>query len=191
MTGAERPPILDESSLTAEQTRVYDQIRSGPRGEVRGPLRIWLISPDLAERAQALGAYCRYGTELPPLLSELAILVTGAYWRAGFEWAAHAPIAAKAGLAPEVIEALRTGREPVFADEKQAIVHAFARELHRNRQVSDDAYERAVRALGLKAVVELVGVLGYYTLISMTINAFHVPLPDGAPEPFPGPFANA
>jgi 4-carboxymuconolactone decarboxylase len=180
----ERPPILDENNLSAEQRPIYDAIMSGPRGIVEGPLRVWLQSPGLADKAQALGAFCRYGTQLPPVLSELAILVTGAHWRAGFEWAVHAPIAAKAGLAPEVIEAIRTGAEPRFSDDKQAAVHAFARELHAKRTVSEETYRRAVEALGLQAVVDLVGILGYYTLISMTINAFQVPLPDGAPEPF-------
>lgn len=179
-----RPPVLDEAALTPEQKRVHDEILSGPRGIVEGPLRVWLMSPKLADRAQALGAFCRYDTKLPPRLSELAILVTGAFWKAGFEWAVHCPIALKAGVDPAVAEAIRTRKEPVFAAEEDAAVYAFARELHANRKVSDATYDRAIAALGLETVVELVGVLGYYTLISMTINAFHVPLPEGAPDPF-------
>ena len=181
---AGRPPVLHEDRLSPEQQRIHDAILSGPRGVVEGPLRVWLQSPGLADKAQALGAFCRYGTSLPPVLSELAILVTGAHWRAGFEWAVHAPIAARAGLPPEIIEAIRSGREPKFSDAKQASVYAFSRELHRDRTVSDTAYADAVGHLGLQSVVELVGVLGYYTLISMTINAFSVPLPEGASEPF-------
>jgi len=84
-----------------------------------------------------------------------------------------------------VVEAIRTGRTPDFsAREDEAAVHAFASELTARRRVSEATYRRAVGALGLKAVVELVGILGYYTLISMTINAFEVPLPPGAPDPF-------
>lgn len=175
---------INEATLTPEQARIHHAIKSGPRGVVEGPLRVWLNSPGLADAAQALGAFCRYGTSLPPRLSELAILVTGAFWKSGFEWAVHAPIGLKAGLSAEVVEAIRAGRTPVFANEDEAIVHAFSSELHANHTVSVKTYAHAVAAFGEVAVVELVGILGYYTLISMTINAFEVPLPEGAPDPF-------
>jgi 4-carboxymuconolactone decarboxylase len=175
---------LDEATLSPEQARIHDAIKSGPRGVVEGPLRVWLNSPGLADTAQALGAFCRYGTSLPPRLSELAILVTGAFWKSGFEWAVHAPIGMKAGLTAGVLEAIRVGRNPVFDNEDEAIVHAFCTELHVSHKVGPETYARAVAAFGEVAVVELVGILGYYTLISMTINAFEVPLPEGAPDPF-------
>jgi 4-carboxymuconolactone decarboxylase len=175
---------LDLEKLTPEQRRVHDAIVSGPRGAVQGPLRVWLQSATLADRAQALGAFCRFGTSLPPRLSELAILVTGAYWRARFEWYAHAPLALKAGLDADAIEAIRTGRTPHWTREDEAAVYAFAHELTSTRRVSDPIYARAQQILGLTALVELVGILGYYTLISMTINAFEVPLPAGARDPF-------
>jgi 4-carboxymuconolactone decarboxylase len=180
----DRPPILDESRLTPEQQAVFDRIRSGPRGVVVGPLRVWLASPELADHAQALGAFCRYRTRLPPRLSELAILVIGAHWQSGFEWVAHAPIALKVGLAADAIEAIRRGREPNLVRADERAVYAFARELLLTKRVSSDSYSAAVRELGLEAAVELVGVLGYYTLIAMTINAFEVPVPEGAHEPF-------
>lgn len=181
-----RTPILDEDALTPEQKPIYDAIKSGPRGVVQGPLRVWLQSPKLADRAQALGAFCRYDTALEPRLSELAIIVTGAYWRAGFEWAVHAPIAVKAGIAEDIAEAIRVGRTPEFEAEDEAVVYAFSHELHTRRAVSDETSARAEALLGTRGVVDLVGILGYYTLISMTINAFHVPLPEGATDPFPG-----
>jgi len=179
-----RMPDLDPEKLSPEQRKVHDAILSGPRGHVVGPLRVWLQSAELADRAQALGAFCRFGTGLPPRLSELAILVTGAHWRAGFEWHAHAPIALNAGLDAAAIEAIRVGKTPSLAKSEEAAVYAFAKELLDTRQVSDATYRAAVAALGQKAVVELVGILGYYGLISMTINAFEVPLPDGAAPPF-------
>lgn len=179
-----RLPDLDETRLSPDQRCIYDAIVNGPRGVVEGPLRVWLTSPGLADTAQALGAFCRYGTSLPPRLSELAILVTGAFWRSGFEWAVHAPIALKSGLSPEVVEAIRTDGTPTFAREDEAAIYAFARELHRDRKVSDATFTHALALFGETGVVDLVGILGYYTLISMTINAFHVPLPDGAADPF-------
>ena len=130
-----RLPDLDIAALSAGQQRVYEAIRSGPRGVVQGPLRVWLQSADLADKAQALGAFCRYGTSLPARLSELAILVMAAHWQAGFEWAAHAPIALKAGLEPAAVEAIRNGSTPVFADAEARVIHAFASELLRNRRV--------------------------------------------------------
>jgi 4-carboxymuconolactone decarboxylase len=175
---------LDETKLNTAQQRIFDAIRSGPRGVVEGPLRVWLTSPGLADTAQALGAFCRYGTALPPRLSELAILVTGAFWTSGFEWAVHAPIARKAGLSEDVVEAIRVGQTPNFIHEDEAIIHGFASELHRDHKVQADTYARATATFGEQAVVDLVGILGYYTLISMTINAFEVPLPAGAPDPF-------
>lgn len=179
-----RLPDLDEDHLTPEQRTVHDRIAAGPRGRVEGPLRVWLRSPALAERAQELGAFCRYRSSLPPHLSELAILVTGVHWRAGFEFAVHAPLALAAGLSPSQVEALRRQDRPEGMTAEQAAVHDLAVELHRDRAVSSATYARAEAALGAVGLVDLVGILGYYTLISMTINVFEVPLPAGAADPF-------
>ena len=179
-----RIPDIDPATLTPEQKRIHDEIVSGPRGKVEGPLRVWLTSPGLADRAQALGAFCRYGTSLDQRLSELAILVTGAYWRAGFEWHVHAPIAIKAGLDAAAVEAIRVDKVPKLERDDEKAVYAFARELLTTRRVSDETYAMAESTLGRLAAVDLVGVLGYYGLISMTINAFEVPVPSGAKEPF-------
>lgn len=180
-----RPPILDEEALTPEQRRVHDAILSGPRGVVEGPLRVWLMNPGLADRAQALGAYCRYGTALSPDLSELAIIMVGAEWRSGFEWAIHAPIAEKAGVPAAVVEAIRTGERPTGLSPAAQAVHDVTAELLQTKFVSDQTFARAGAVLGQTALIDLVGILGYYTLICMTINAFAVPLPPGAADPFP------
>ena len=179
-----RIPDWKPEDLTPAQRRVHDAIVAGPRGHVVGPLRVWLLSPELAERAQELGAFCRYRTSLPPRLSELAILVTGAFWKAGFEWNAHAPIAVKAGVPADAVEAIRVGKEPAFANADERAVYEFSRELWTERRVSDATYKRASVLLGTEPVVELVGILGYYGLISMTINVFEVPLPKDAAQPF-------
>jgi 4-carboxymuconolactone decarboxylase len=177
-------PILDETALTGDQRVIFDAIKSGPRGLVEGPLRVWLQSPGLAKHAQALGAYCRYGTRLAPRHSELAILVVGAHWRSGFEWHVHAPIALRSGVDPEAVEAIRLGSVPSFEDDTDRAVYSFAHELLTTRRLSNDTYAFALARIGLEATVDLVGILGYYTLISMTINVFEVPVPAGAAEPF-------
>jgi 4-carboxymuconolactone decarboxylase len=179
-----RVPRLDLEKLAPEQRKVYDAIVAGPRGRVVGPLLVWLQSPGLADRAEALGAFCRFGTSLPPRLSELVILVTGAHWQAAFEWHEHAPIGLNVGLDVGTIEAIRVGKPPNLAKNDEAAVYAFAKELLDTRKVCAATYERAIAEIGLTAVVELVGILGYYSLVSMTINAFEVPPPDGAPQPF-------
>jgi 4-carboxymuconolactone decarboxylase len=179
-----RPPVLDETRLTAEQQIVFDDIRSGPRGLVEGPLRVWLQSPAFAERAQKLGAFCRYGTRIPARLSELAIVIVGAHWRSGFEWSVHAPIAVKAGIDVEVLEAIRAGARPSLIRADERAVYRFSQELLEIKRISEDAYMEVVKLVGTEGAVELVGILGYYTLICMTINAFEVPVADGKPEPF-------
>jgi 4-carboxymuconolactone decarboxylase len=179
-----RLPDIVPDKLTPEQRVVYDRIVAGPRGRVEGPLRVWLSSPDFAARAQNLGEFCRFGSSLPPRLSELAILVTGAYWKAGFEWYAHAPLAIGAGIDASAVEMIRTGGTPSFTKPDEAIVYTFSTELVTNRRVSPATYATAIAQLGEKTVVELVGLLGYYALISMTIVAFEVPLPPGEREPF-------
>ena len=179
-----RTPEIVYAELDADQRRVYDAIVAGPRGQVQGPLKVWLQSAQLADRAQALGAFCRFGTSLPPRLSERAIITMGAHWRAGFEWFAHAPLAIKAGVDPAAVEAIRTSKPPKFAQADEAAVYAYAHELLTTREVSDATYKEALARLGKKGVVELTGILGYYGLISMTIKAFEVPLPAGTADPF-------
>jgi 4-carboxymuconolactone decarboxylase len=177
-----RIPDIVESSLTPEQRKVYDAIVSGPRGRVGGPLRVWLHSPKLADRAQSLGAFCRYDTSLPQRLAELAIITTGAHWRAGYEWNAHAPRAVETGIAKDAVEAIRTGRRPSFERSDEAAVYAFANELLTSRTVSEPTFKAAHQELGTEGIVDLVGILGYYTLISMTICAFKVA--PGGTDPF-------
>ncbi len=175
----------DYEQLAPEQRRVFDKIVSGPRGQVRGPLAVWLNRPEFADRAQELGRYVRFNTILPPRLSELAILLTARIWSAEFEWWAHRPIAERAGISPTIIESIRTGHRPVYTADDEAVIHDIAASLHLARQIDDKIYNRAKKLLGHEAVVDLVGILGYYTLISMTINAFKIDLPEGLQSNLP------
>ncbi len=181
MSGRYAPPLAGE--LTQEQQRVADAITGGLRGEIPGPLAMWLLRPELADRAQRLGEYARYRTCLPPALSEIVILAVARYWGSEFEWHAHKQIAIDAGVPPTMIESIRTHQVPDWETPEQATVHEFSKSLLESQRVSDDLFERAIAALGQDGVVDLVGILGYYSLISMTINVFDVPLPAGeAPE---------
>lgn len=175
--------FLTDDEMTDEQRRMRDEIASGPRGGLRGPFNAWMHRPQLLDRAQKLGAYCRFDSSLEPRLSELAILVTARHWGAQFEWYAHAPIAEKAGVDAAVVEAIRTRGEPSFDKEDEAIVYRFANELYASGTVSQDTYDEAERILGTGKVVDLVGVCGYYCLVSMTLNVFDMPLPEGETPP--------
>jgi 4-carboxymuconolactone decarboxylase len=176
-----RVPDLDPAALTDAQRRVYDMIASGPRGVVRGPLAVWLNRPGLAEPAQALGQYCRYDSSLSTRLSELAILVLARHWNSEFEWWAHKAHALKAGLPIDIIDAIRDRQPPPFTSDTEAVVVEFVSVLHAQRGVPDNLYARAVALLGQDGVIDLVGIAGYYTLISMTINVFDVRPPEGEP----------
>ena len=171
------PPRKDE--MTAEQQTVHDMIATGPRGGVRGPLAIWLHRPQLADRAQSLGRYCRYDSSLSPRLSELAILTTARIWEADYEWQTHLPHALAAGLSQDVIDALSRDETPVFNAEDEEMVYMFTRELNLTRSVSDVLFDRTLACLGRDTTIDLVGVLGYYSLISMTIKAFELPAVTG------------
>jgi 4-carboxymuconolactone decarboxylase len=182
-----RLPDLDPAAMSGEQKRIYDQIAGGPRKGVRGPLAVWLHRPELASTAQALGRYCRYETSLPPRLSELAILILGRTWSAEYEWWAHKPIALQAGLPEAVVDAIRDRLPPPFEREDEALVYQFMTALHAERAIPDALYEKATALLGADGVIDLVGIAGYYTLISMTIKVFNLMPPAGSPCEMGGP----
>jgi 4-carboxymuconolactone decarboxylase len=173
---------IPQEQMTDAQRDVCAQLVAGKRGRVPPPFQALLPSPTLCGRAQALGEFLRYDTSLAPRLSELAILVTARFWTAQYEWHVHAAMAEKGGLAPAVIAAIAERRDPrpLMKDDERA-VYAFAHTLHGNHKVDDATYSEAVRQLGARGTVELVGLLGYYTLISMTLNVFEVPVPGGTP----------
>ena len=171
---------IPPETMTEEQRAVCAQMVAGIRGRVPPPFQALLPSPTLCGHAQALGEFLRYKTSLPPRLSELAILVTGRFWAAQYEWHVHAQMAEKGGLDRKIIAAIAERRDPtgLMKDDERA-VYAFAQMLHEKHKVDDPTYGNAVKELGERGTVELVGLLGYYTLISMTLNVFQVPVPGG------------
>jgi len=171
---------LDPSALTDAQRAVADEVRRGRRGTVPANVEAWLPHPELARRAAALGELVRYGTSLPPRWSELAILVVARHWHCDYEWAVHAVEAAAAGLESSVIDALARGDAAPALPAADVVVHRFARDLVSHGRVSDAVYDEALARLGERAVVDLIAVVGYYTLVAFTLNARQVPAPAGA-----------
>ena len=162
-------------SLTVEQKEIHDTIVSGPRGHVVGPLRIWLNNPGLARSAQTVGEYARYGTSLSKGLSELAIITTGRVWSSAFEWEHHAPLAIEGGIDPENVNIISMGQRPNFTKAEEEAVFDFAAEANILKNVSDNTYNNLVNILNETAAIDIVGICGYYSLISMTLNVFKVP----------------
>ena len=158
-----------------------------PRGggtTIRGPFAVFLHAPAFGELAQQLGGYCRFKTAVPPRLSEFAILCTAKFWRAQYEWFAHVPLAERAGVKTETIRDLHQGRAPKSAPKDERAIYDFVQELYKTRRVSDKTFKRVNAILGDTTTIELVGILGYYVLISMILNVFRMSPPEGEPLPF-------
>lgn len=174
---------LSIDEMSPEQREVAEAIISGPRGGMRGPFNAWLRSPGVARHAQELGAHVRFGTSLPRDLSELAILLTGKQWKAQFEFWAHARLAREAGLAEGIIEAIRTGTEPPFTRDEERVIYDVVTEYFQTNRLSEETYRRAIDRFGETGLVDLIGTVGYYGLVSMTLNIFEVAVPEGETEP--------
>lgn len=194
---------LDRDNLTDDQTAVLDAIESGPRGNPQGntqgnqsggkakagvgllgPYGVWVRAPAVGHAVQALGAAVRFESKLPEAVKEVAICTVGAFHHAKFEFAAHKRLALAAGVAPEPIDQLRRGEAPEF-DGAEALAHAVAHELLNDHVISPPTYQTAVAMFGEPGVIELVTVIGYYVLVSYTLNAFEVPILKTMEDPFP------
>lgn len=182
LRGGRFKPLTAEE-LTPQQRALVDHIMSGERASMDGPFNVLLRSPELGDAAQKLGARIRFHSSLPGKLNEFAILITGRYWNAQFEFFAHRKLAIAAGLAPAVVDALAAGKTPPAMDADERAVFHFSTELLNTHRVSDKSFNAVRGRFGERAAVDLIGVLGYYCLVSMILNVDQYPLPPGAPPP--------
>jgi 4-carboxymuconolactone decarboxylase len=183
MTPERFSPIAPEQ-MTAEQRRMVEGITSGPRGGgLRGPFKALLRSPELGDRVQRLGAYIRFDSAIPPALNEMAILLAGRKWNAQYEFYAHRAIGLKAGMRPAVADAIAAGKRPEPMDADETIVWEFCSELLETTEVSDAKFQAVADRFGEKGVLDLVGAVGYYSMVSMILNVDRVQLPPGEPAP--------
>ncbi len=171
---------LTYEALTPAQKTMADHLLAGERGGLNGPYNVLLRSPEMGDLAQQYGAYTRYHSTLPKELNELAILLIALSCDAQYVWYAHRPIAEQAGLSKSVTEAIAAGKRPTFLSSDEAIIYNFCTELLTHHHVSDAAFQAAVGRFGERGVVDLMGVLGYYNLVSMVLNVDGYPMPDGA-----------
>jgi len=183
-----RPPLnlrgnrfkpLTWETLSPGQLTMVESVMSGKRGSMQGPYNVLLRSPELGNLAQQFGAHTRYHSSLPLALNELAILLVARFWSSPFVWWAHKRIALDAGLDATLIDAIASGAPAPDQPADVAAVYGFCSELLQTRQVSDAAYAALVEQFGEAGVVDVMGTMSYYTLVSMSLNVDQYPLPDG------------
>ena len=182
---------LDINALTPEQQAVLDAMQSGPRGArhgrlgLVGPFGVWVRSPTVGNAVQTFGAAVRFESSLPENVKEVAICTVGAHFHAKFEFGAHGPMAIAAGVSEEAVDAIRRNRLPSLEDETEALAYDIATALLKDHRMRDELYSRAKEVFGEEALIELVTIIGYYCLVSLTLNAFEIALPSTMEDPFP------
>jgi 4-carboxymuconolactone decarboxylase len=174
-----RLKLLSPGKMSAEQKQTYDEAIAGKRGRPPAPMMAWLNSPEMARHATRLGEVLRFDTIFPAKLSEIAILVTARYWTSHYEWFAHKRLALAGGMDPQIADDIRDRRTPTFDDPKAKMIYDVAKSLHEGHGLARPLYDEAVNVLSERGVVEVIGLCGYYTLVSMTLNTFEFGLPDG------------
>jgi 4-carboxymuconolactone decarboxylase len=181
----DRLPPIPQRCWTEEQRAQADAIVKGPRGALVPPFVPLLRSPELMGHVQRMGEYLRYRSALPPRLSELAILVTARHWTQQVEWAIHAPIAIAQGVPAQAVDDIARGRTPGGLDDDGVLVARFCSELQSTKSVADGTWEAFVERFGEKAAMDLTGIVGYYTLLSMVMNVARTPAPPSTASRLP------
>ena len=179
----DRMPPIPADKYTEAQKRAAEEFAGGRGYEVRGPFVPLIRSPEVMLRAKAMGDHLRFKSALPPRISEMVILITAREWTQQYEWVAHHDIALKAGLRPEIAEAIADWRRPVGMAEDEEAAYDVSTEIQRSKRVSDATWNKAVAKFGEAGVIDLLGINGYYTFLAMTMNAARTALPPGVAEP--------
>ena len=171
-------PLTYEEMTPAQKTMV-EHLFAGPRAGANGPFNVLLRSPEMGDIAQQFGASMRFNPSMPRKLNEMAIIITARYWTSQYEWYAHHRAALDAGLSPAIADAIAAGRRPMGMQKDEEAVYTFCTELLHTKQVSDATFKTTKDAFGEKGVVDLIGVMSWYQMVSMLLNTDRYPLPDG------------
>jgi len=176
------PPIPKDQWTDSQATAAAEFERM--RGQAPfGPFALMLRSPEVMLRAAAMGDYMRYKTSLPRALNEMIILLTARHWSQQFEWYVHQPNALKAGVSEAVVTAIAKGRRPETLSADEAIVYEFTTELLRLQNVADETYAKARERFGESGVIDMIGVAGYYSFLSMMMNTARTAVPPDSDVP--------
>ena len=171
----DRLPTIPPAQYSPEQKQAAAEFEAARTVPVFGPFEPLMYSPAVMSQARAMGDYLRYKSAIGNTLSELAILLTAREWTQDFEWSVHYPIALKAGIRQDTADAIAEGRRPAALSADEEIVYDYAMELLKNKQVSNLTFERAKTRFGAKGVVDMTGIVGYYTFLAMQLNAAQYP----------------
>ena len=175
--------LHDLTALSPRQQEISDRITSR-RGGTRGPFLVWLRSPELCEKVEALGAYCRFESTLEPRLRELSLLIAARHWDAQYSWNAHIGKATDLGVSADGIAALAEHRQPEFTRKDEQVLYQFSTELLGGHFVTDETFAQALDEFGEQGLVDLIGCLGNFSMLAMLLNTFQVDLQD-VPPPYP------
>src|SRR5579863_9272447 len=172
-----KPLKYDE--MTAEQKIMIDHLLAGERGGANGPFNVLLRSPEVGDLGQQFGGAMRFRTGLPRDVSEVIIIMTGRYWMAQYEWNSHKNAALQNGVTPAIVDAIAAGQRPTGMPANMEVAYNLIDELLTTHQVTDATFKAAKDKYGEKGVVDMIGLSGWYGLVSMLLNVDRYPLPEG------------
>ncbi|MEI6201740.1 MAG: carboxymuconolactone decarboxylase family protein [Enhydrobacter sp.] len=176
-----RLPDIPPAQYDADQKKAAEEFQAARKAPLSGPFQTMMYSPEVMSRARAMGDYLRFHSAIGNTLSELVILITARAWSQGYEWSAHQPLALKAGISKDTVDAIAEGRRPASMSDDEAIAYDFTMELQYNKGVSDTTYAKAEKRWGKKGAVDIAGISGYYTFLALQLNMARQPVPANAP----------
>jgi 4-carboxymuconolactone decarboxylase len=174
-----RLPHLTYDEMEADQQALHDEILSGPRTRIAGPMHAWFLNPEYGSLVQKVGAFCRYGTSLPPRLSELAIIIVARHWNANVEWFAHSKIALENGVAQSTVDSIENNQRPGFEHADEALIYDLTKSILETKGLSDELFQKATDEMGNKTLLELTAIVGYYCNVAIQLNVFDIAEPEG------------
>ena len=170
---------LKYEDMSQDQKNLHDEILSGPRTQIAGPMHTWFLNPSYGSLIEKVGAFCRYETSIEPRLSELAIIIVARHWNANVEWFAHSEIAIKSGILQETVEAIELNKRPDFKKEDEALIFDITKSILDTKGLTDELFKRAEDTIGKTSLLDLTAIIGYYCNVAIQLNVFEIPSDDG------------
>ena len=170
---------LKYGDMSQDQKNLHDEILSGPRTQIAGPMHTWFLNPSYGSLIEKVGAFCRYETSIEPRLSELAIIIVARHWNANVEWFAHSKIAIKSGILQETVDAIQLNKRPNFKKEDEALIFDITKSILDTKGLTDELFKRAEDTIGKTSLLDLTAIIGYYCNVAIQLNVFEIPSDDG------------
>ena len=170
---------LKYGDMSQDQKNLHDEILSGPRTQIAGPMHTWFLNPSYGSLIEKVGAFCRYETSIEPRLSELAIIIVARHWNANVEWFAHSKIAIKSGILQETVDAIQLNKRPNFKKEDEALIYDITKSILDTKGLTDELFQRAEDTIGKTSLLDLTAIIGYYCNVAIQLNVFEIPSDDG------------